>query len=39
MALGLGFVEIAILALLGAMALGGAVLAFLYLTGDKGRED
>ena len=36
--LGLGFHEIAILALLGALALGGAVLAYLNWGGD-GRED
>jgi hypothetical protein len=36
--LGLGFTEIAVLALLGALALGGAVLAFLRWGGD-GREE
>ncbi len=39
MALGLGFVEIAILALLGALVLGGAVVAFFYLTAPPERDD
>ena len=36
--LGLGFTEIAILALLGALVLGGAVLVFLS-SGEQRRED